>query len=642
MRRSKNAPTAPALRKAAFALTLLACETPPAPARVPSPPPPVASAKPAAAPKPPPGPTLPPGVLAQMAGKTGVVRVVEKDGFRLLTIDDTVHAAHYIGPADAPLAAYDPIVPLLVSARREQRSNTLVVGLGSGATAAELTTVGHKVEVAEIEPAVIELARRFFAYQGHAEAVDGVEWLKKTRELPYDLILLDAFAGERLPRPFLDPDVVRAVRAQLSEDGVVALRLIGAPRDEAVIAAVRAFGGVFPHRMLYGTGAADEPQNLYLFLSGKPLGLFNGDLGLTFVLPLPDLDAPPAPAATEEARRDVVLGRRERRVSLVGYLVRGEDGALCLDLPHWDMGARRFLLEGPEAERLRKLLPANLTFPTAGDLSSDGPLEGTLYSLLGGGGVKLSTVRFSPIAVAVEGKLSSRKPETSGDPRDIPRDAFNPRTFMESTKKITANARGVIAVDKVHFTLDTAGWRSFRQKNLKAPAERAKAAFVKGDLAAGAKEVRAMIAALDKQFGRFAPRLLTYDELATLGAILPRSAPSGPISALRQAEACDRARTTYRDGHWIQSWSVDGDKERRDLGTMLVGLFDCATRKYEQAIGPSPQSDSDEMAAARLVELLQEASPEEFDEKQRDAFYQRGETLNRKWFPVPRPKGSKP
>lgn len=36
-------------------------------------------------------PTLPPGVLAEAKGAQGLVRVEERDGLRLLTIDGVVH-----------------------------------------------------------------------------------------------------------------------------------------------------------------------------------------------------------------------------------------------------------------------------------------------------------------------------------------------------------------------------------------------------------------------------------------------------------------------------------------------------------------------------------------------------------------------
>ncbi|MRG93168.1 spermidine synthase [Polyangium spumosum] len=635
MRRAKYPPTAPALVQATLALTLLACDTPREPSRspAPSPPPKVASQKPT--PAPPPGATLPPGVRAEVQGKTGIVRVVEQDGFRLLTIDDTVHAAHFVGPGDAPLAAYDPLVSILVSARHEHPGHALVIGLGSGATAAELASVGFEVEVAEEDPAVIDVARRFFDYQGHAEVIDGLEKVRHCG-CEYDLILVDAFAGHDLPPSFLDANAMFNFGLHLPPQGVLAVRLLGSPRDDAVVAAVRAFAGAFKHVRLYGTGAADEPQNLYLLLSHTPLRLFDEDLGLAFPLPLPAPEAAPAARTSRaEARRDVALGRMERRASLVGYLVRGEDGSFCLDLPHWEMGARRFVLTGSEATSLAKLLPTKVDFPTQGDLSTDGDVSGTLHSLLGGGGVKLSTVRFSPVVVAVEGKLSRRKPETSGDPRDVPRGAFNPGAFMASAKKITANAQGELLVEKVHLTLTTAEWRVFRQKTLKPLAARAAAALAKADFVAAEKDIRGMLDALDQRFGRFAPRMVTYDELATLLRVLVPPASGADEDPAARAEACNDARRRYRIGYGGPAWPTEG--ERREVSRMLVALFECAAKNYEQAAGKSPSSPRERALARSLVELFEDAGWDEFDDKKREALAKRAEELRKKWPLEPEP-----
>jgi hypothetical protein len=478
-----------------------------------------------------------------------------------------------------------------------------------------LASTGYAVEVAEIEPAVIDVARRFFDYHGHAEAIDGLEALRREGK-PYELVLIDAFAGKHGALAFAKSDAVALVRRRLASPGLVAVRLLGSPRESRVLDVLRVFADGFPHKRLYGTGVADEPQNLYLLLSDQPLRLYDLSIGPVFPLPWPDRAAVAAESANEASRRDVILGKQPRRASLVGYLVRGEDGSLCIDLPHWEMGARRYILRGKEIESFQKLLPAKLEFPTEGDLSTDGDVSKTLHSLFGGGGAKLSTGRFSPVAVAVEGRLSPPKeiawdPATMpksprpGDPLLDPFDApFDAQAFMKKIKGIIANVQGELDVERIHFTLDFRQWQDYRQKTLRPLAVRGAKALSEGNFEQGRVAIEAMLDALDAKFGRFAPRIVTYDELVSLRDILRVETPTKKDSGADQAGvACDRARYHYKKDYGGPFWSTDEGTERRELGGMLAGLYECAIRHYEKAAREKPTIDggASECRAARDV-----------------------------------------
>jgi spermidine synthase len=307
-------------------------------------------------------PPLPPGMLAVIPSKTGVVRVEDSAAFRLLTIDDVVHAAHFKDSANVTLAPFDPLISLIKEARDEANGRALVLGLGSGATAAALASTGYAVEVAEIDPAVIDVARRFFNYHGHAEAIDGLDALRREAK-PYELVLIDAFAGKDGALAFAKSDAVALVRRRLASPGLVAVRLLGSPRESRVLDVLRVFAGAFPHKRLYGTGVADEPQNLYLLLSDQPLHLFDLSIGPVFPLPWPDIAAVAAESSNEASRRDVLLGKQPRRAALVGYLVRGEDGSLCIDLPHWKWERAGTFYGAKRLNRFKSFYLQNSIFP---------------------------------------------------------------------------------------------------------------------------------------------------------------------------------------------------------------------------------------------------------------------------------------
>ncbi len=631
------------LLRALATLTLLACDgRPPGPsATAPQPAhsPPKVLAPEASASVSPAEPPLPPGVLAIVPGKTGLIRVEQSAPFRLLTIDGVLHAAQLEASADAALAPFDPLVDLLSEISNPDQMKALIIGLGSGTTATTLASTGYAVEVAEIDPGVIDVARRFFDYRGHAEAIDGRDWLRRDGPA-YGLILLDAFSGTNLSSSFVNPDSIPLLRKRLAPGGLLAVRLVGAPRDPNVLAAIRVFGDAFGSKRLMGTGAADEPQNLYLLLSDNPLRLFDPDVGLVFPLPWPDTAIPPGESATEATRREIVMGKQPRRAALMGYLVRGEDGTLCIDLPHWEMGARRYILRGTAAESFKKLLPAKLEFPTQGDLSTDGDVSKTLFPLLGGGGVKLSTVRFSPVVVAVEGSLSPRRdvPQDKLEPpRSPPRggamlDPFDTRGFMTKVKGILDNARAEINIERVHFTLEHQQWQEFRQKKLRPLAARAVKTLGEAKFDEARIAIEGIISAFDAKFGRFAPRMVTYEEFVALRDVLHSiSLPNNGSEKVAGGVNCDRVRHAFRTKYGGAFWGSDDGTELREMGQMLGALYECAIRHYGESTGKNPVTPEQRASAARLISLLDDPGWAEFNAKKRDAFQDRSEKLRKQW-----------
>lgn len=96
----------------------------------------------------------------------------------------------------------------------------LCLGLGTGGLARQLHARGLEVDVAEIEPAVEQVARRYFGLPAeiavHAE--DARAFLNRIPE-QWDLIFLDAFAGETSPWYLMTEEGLRAIKARLKPGG---------------------------------------------------------------------------------------------------------------------------------------------------------------------------------------------------------------------------------------------------------------------------------------------------------------------------------------------------------------------------------------------------------------------------------------
>jgi spermidine synthase len=114
---------------------------------------------------------------------------------------------------------------------KSQPEKILVLGLGGGVIPRELHHYFPEatVEVAEIDPDIPPIARRFFGFKPDEKLKvhvdDGRRFIQKQlrREAvpKYDLIVLDAFLGDYIPFHLMTREFLEEVRGVLADDGVV-------------------------------------------------------------------------------------------------------------------------------------------------------------------------------------------------------------------------------------------------------------------------------------------------------------------------------------------------------------------------------------------------------------------------------------
>lgn len=106
----------------------------------------------------------------------------------------------------------------------------LILGLGGGTLPITLRKLypTMPIEVVEIDPAVVRVAKKYFGFTTSplmvAAEVDGRVFVKRALKQParYDLIMLDAFDHEYIPEHMLTREFLIEVRALLTEQGVLA------------------------------------------------------------------------------------------------------------------------------------------------------------------------------------------------------------------------------------------------------------------------------------------------------------------------------------------------------------------------------------------------------------------------------------
>ncbi len=473
------------------------------------------------------------GTLADVQGIRGRIKVVQEDGRRMLLIDGIVQGA---SPGQGVLADQDALVEL-VAGSHPGPGRAVVIGLGTGATATALAAKGYDVEVAEIEPQVVELARAWFGYEGHAEVADGLAFVQARTE-PLRVIVIDAFEGTSVPEHLIDRTALESYRAHMADGGVLAIRMLGRPTPPARNSTLERIGRAFLFAHLLGSGVGDEPQNLYVLAS---------DAGINLVDPK---GAVPQPLWMNRGPGLEVLGAQadQRELVVTGYVIlTEEDGRVAIDLGHPEMGAIRFVVSGEAEDTLRSMVARTKRFPTRGDIRSDGPTQGTLSDLAGGGEAKRSDVRMSPVVAAVRGSarvVAVVHPDT----------VFGGRPLGDGG---TPLAQGLpyggvlyeLAEAELRWAVTEAQWRKMERGPLSKLAVRARKAIKRRDAPAAVAALDAWLAMVTSRLGPEATALQGVARVAGIRDHLARADETDTRAACQAAfEALPEWSATFTTG----------------------------------------------------------------------------------------------
>lgn len=166
----------------------------------------------------------------------GILVTEDAHGIRRLTFGSQVVTYQTVAKPDDPgylEFEYARIMAMAPAVLGRAPARVLVLGLGGGTLPRFIRAAwpAARIDVAEIDPAVVTVAERYFGLvqdEGLKVHVgDARSFIEAAAPGAYDLVLLDAFSDREAPRHLTTVEFLRSVRAALRVDGLAASNLWG-------------------------------------------------------------------------------------------------------------------------------------------------------------------------------------------------------------------------------------------------------------------------------------------------------------------------------------------------------------------------------------------------------------------------------
>ena len=199
--------------------------------------------------------------------------VTEDNGNRILRTNDVYHSRMSLKDPNGrgwPYTDYTDIAFLYNPNIR----NVLVIGLGGGTVPKRFVRDYPQVnvDVIEIDPVVIELARKYFYVKPgprlYIYSGDGRVFLKNKAKKQYDLIFLDAYYSDAVPFFLTTREFFKIVNDHLTPNGILVNNFVGAvsgPRSKFFRAVYLTTQRSFPQTHVFRVPGTRPLINIELF-----------------------------------------------------------------------------------------------------------------------------------------------------------------------------------------------------------------------------------------------------------------------------------------------------------------------------------------------------------------------------------------
>lgn len=193
----------------------------------------------------------------------GLLQVIQLPGSRLrLYLTDYLTQNVYDPVSGTSAAMFTWMLEDLARAYAPRLDDVLCIGMGVGIVPRDLARAGSRVDVVEINPAVVPVARRFFDLDTTTFSLtigDG-RWFVNQARARYDAVILDAFVGDSVATHLMSRESFAAIARLLKPDGVLVINTFvdfDSPKDFLGASLAKTLGSVFPSVRIHGARGAN-------------------------------------------------------------------------------------------------------------------------------------------------------------------------------------------------------------------------------------------------------------------------------------------------------------------------------------------------------------------------------------------------
>lgn len=160
--------------------------------------------------------------------------VTEDGGERTMRFDRLRQSALDLKDPDRMVFEYTRYLHVAL-AFLDDPKRALFIGLGGGSAPRRFYQdyPGLLIDVAELDPEVVNVAKRYFLFKESdrmkVQAVDGRIFVNKTPHR-YDMVFLDAYYADAIPFHLTTQEFLREVKQKLTPQGIVVANIIGSVR----------------------------------------------------------------------------------------------------------------------------------------------------------------------------------------------------------------------------------------------------------------------------------------------------------------------------------------------------------------------------------------------------------------------------
>ncbi|MFA6560342.1 MAG: fused MFS/spermidine synthase [Verrucomicrobiia bacterium] len=203
----------------------------------------------------------------------GQLQVVEwaEEPVRRSYLNDFLNQNSYDPKERKSVSMYTYMLHGLARAYTPQIADALCIGLGVGIVPGELARDGARVDVVEINPAVLPVGVRYFNLEPQKLNIhfgDGRYFVSRCKK-QYDTIILDAFLGDSSPSHLFTREAFAAMRRLLRADGTLVINMFGGTSGESdffTASMARTLGVVFKSVRIHQAGNG----NTFMVASNQP------------------------------------------------------------------------------------------------------------------------------------------------------------------------------------------------------------------------------------------------------------------------------------------------------------------------------------------------------------------------------------